>query len=161
VRKAAWQSLLSGAKMGITYGGHGVWSCHRDGMGFVQPEWKFVPFDWEDALRLPGAWDVALAKWMFEHYDLFDLYPVDLLVKEDPEVRVSASVDRAVVAFYMPHAYDVALRIDLTGYRCEVWGLGNRRPMVPIVETGNPSTVRTSMFNGDALVLALKRCAVN
>ena len=35
VRKATWQSLLSGAKMGVTYGAHGVWSCHRRGMDFL------------------------------------------------------------------------------------------------------------------------------
>ncbi len=36
VRKATWQSLLSGAKMGVTYGAHGVWSCHRRGMNVSQ-----------------------------------------------------------------------------------------------------------------------------
>jgi hypothetical protein len=116
VRKATWQSLLSGAKMGITYGGHGVWSCHLDGMGFVQPEWKFVPYDWERALRLPGAWDVAYAKWLFEQYGLFDVAPVDLLVRDDAEVAVASSAGR--LALYMPHAYDVTLNIDLSGYRC-------------------------------------------
>ncbi|MDP6777409.1 MAG: DUF4038 domain-containing protein, partial [Candidatus Latescibacteria bacterium] len=75
MRKATWQSLLSGAKMGMTYGGHGIWSCHEEGMGFVQPERKFVPYDWHDALRLPGAWDVAYAKWVFEQYGLFDVDP--------------------------------------------------------------------------------------
>ena len=35
VRKATWQSLLSGAKMGITYGAHGVWMFHRRGMNFL------------------------------------------------------------------------------------------------------------------------------
>lgn len=68
IRKATWQSLLSGAKMGITYGGHGVWSCHFEGMEFVNPEWKFMPYDWEEGLRLPGAWDAAYAKWLFEQY---------------------------------------------------------------------------------------------
>jgi hypothetical protein len=142
--------------MGITYGGHGVWSCHFDGMGFVQPEWKFVPYDWEDALRLPGAWDVAYARWLWQHYELYDVDPVDLLVTEDEEVAVSANADRTKIALYMPHAYDVMLKLDLSGYRCQVFDLEHRRPTVPVVETGNPSTVRTSMFNGDGLLLALR-----
>jgi hypothetical protein len=142
--------------MGITYGGHGVWSCHFDGMGFVQPEWKFVPYDWEEALRLPGAWDAAYAKWLFEQFDLFGVDPVDLLATEDEEVAVAASADRTKVALYMPHAYDVTLRMDLSGYRCQVFDLEHRRPMVPVVETGSPSTVRMSMFNGDGLLLAFK-----
>ena len=140
--------------MGIAYGAHGVWSCHSAGMGFVQPEWKFVPYDWEEGLRLPGAWDVALARWLFEQYDLFDVDPVDLLAREDAEVRASASADRDKVALYMPHAYDVALKMDLGGYRCQVFDLEHRRPLVPAVETGNTSVVRASMYNGDVLFLA-------
>jgi hypothetical protein len=154
VRKAIWQSLLSGAKMGTAYGAHGVWSCHLAGMDFVQPEWKFVPYEWHDALCLPGAWDVATARWLFEQFDLFQVDPVDLLVREDPEVAVAASGDRATIALYMPHAYDVALNIDLAGYDCRVIDLTARRTMVPVVEAGLPSTVRLSLFNGDALFLA-------
>jgi hypothetical protein len=156
VRKATWQSLLSGAKMGITYGAHGVWSCHHPGMGFVQPEWKFVPYPWEEGLRLPGAWDAAYARWLFEHFSLYDVNPAELLVRADPEVAVSASSDRTKIALYMPHAYDAELTVDLGGYRCEVFDLGARRPMVPVVEPGTSSVLRLSMFNGDALFLALK-----
>lgn len=156
VRKATWQSLLSGAKMGITYGGHGIWSCHFDGMGFVNPTWKFVPYDWEEALRLPGAWDVAYTKWLFEHFNLFDLNPIDALVREDDEVVVAANSTRTQIVLYAPHAYDIGLKLDLSGYRCEGLDLENRRPMTPVVETGNPSTVRLSMFNGDALFIAVK-----
>ena len=156
VRKATWQSLLSGAKMGITYGAHGVWSFHSAGMGFVQPEWKFVPYEWEEGLRLPGSWDAAYARWIFEQFDLYDVKPADLLVREDAEVAVSATADRSKIALYTPHAYDVGLQLDLSGYRCQVIDLENRRPMVPVVELGVPSTLRLSMFNGDALFLALR-----
>ncbi len=118
MRKATWQSLLSGAKMGMTYGGHGVWSCHFAGMGFVQPAWKFVPYDWAEGLRLPGAWDVAYAKWLFEQFALFDVNPADLLEREDEEVTISASPDQSKIALYAPHAYDLALKVVLSGYRC-------------------------------------------
>lgn len=154
IRKAIWQSLLSGAKMGTAYGGHGIWSCHFDGMGFVQPEWKFVPYDWEEGLRLPGAWDAAYAKWLWEELDLFDVDPVDLLATDDEEVAVSASADRSKIVLYAPHACDAALKTDLDGYRCQVFDLENRRPMTPIVEAGEPSIVRMAMFNGDALFSA-------
>jgi hypothetical protein len=156
VRKATWQSLLSGAKMGIAYGGHGIWSCHAEGMGFVQPQWKFVPYDWEQALRLPGAWDVAYARSLFERYGLFDVHPVDVLVTDDKELAVSANADRSKIVLYAPHAYDVALNMDLGAYRCQVFDLERRHPMIPIVEAGETSTVRLSMFNGDALFLAYK-----
>ncbi|MBC8932636.1 DUF4038 domain-containing protein, partial [Escherichia coli] len=34
VRKAAWQSVLSGAIAGISYGAHGIWSWHEEGSTF-------------------------------------------------------------------------------------------------------------------------------
>ena len=156
VRKAAWQSLLNGAKMGFTYGGHGIWFCHFPGMGFVSPTWKFAPYPWEEALRLPGAWDAAFCRWLFEEYGLFDLNPADLLAREDPEVAVAASADRAKLALYMPSAYDVGVKLDLGAYRCTLWDLERRRPMIPVVEPGEVSTVRMSLFNGDALLIAVR-----
>jgi hypothetical protein len=157
VRKATWQSLLAGAKVGVAYGGHGVWSCHSTGMGFVNPTWKFLPYDWDDALRLPGAWDVGLARWLWEHYGLWDVQPAqELLAREDDEVRVSRSATKIVV--YLPHAYDISLKVDLAGYRCELWDLAGRRPMVAEVEAGETSTIvltetTGSAVNGDVLVV--------
>ena len=99
-------------------------------------------------------WDVAFVRWLFERYNLFGVEPVGLLVRDDPEVRVAASADAVVL--YMPHAYDVALNVDLSGYRCELWDLENRRPVVPVVEAGMPTTVRASVYNGDVLVAATR-----
>ena len=154
VRKATWQSLLSGAKMGITYGAHGIWSCHSTGMGFVQPDRKFVPYDWEEALRLPGGRDASFASFLFEQYELYDVDPIDLLDRQDPEVAVASNADRTKVAVYMPHAYDLGLRTDLTGFKCTVYDLARRRPTAPRVEPGSTSLVHMSMFNGDALLIA-------
>jgi hypothetical protein len=56
----------------------------------------------------------------------------------------------------MPHAYDVGLKMDLSGYRCQAIDLENRRPMFPVVETGIPSTACLSMSDGDVLLVALK-----
>ena len=155
IRKATWQSLLSGAKMGITYGGHGVWSAHAEGMGFVQPDWKFVPYPWQEGLRLPGAWDAAYARWLFEQYALFDIEPLDLLLRPDEEVAVSADPARRKIVLYAPHAYDLALKLDLSRYRCQLFDLANRRPMRPQVQSGETSTVRLAAAgNGDVLFLA-------
>ena len=56
----------------------------------------------------------------------------------------------------MPHAYDLSLKMDLRGYRCHVFDLAQRRPMVPAVETGSTSPVRMSLCNGDVLLVAIK-----
>jgi hypothetical protein len=154
VRKAAWQSLLSGAKMGFTYGAHGVWSCHTVGMGFVNPTWKFMPYDWEEALRLPGAWDAAYARDVFERHGLVRTDPTPLLDREDPEVAVSASAELDLVAVYMPYAYDLGLRLDLSGYAVRAYDLAARRPLRPQVEAGETSIVRLPVVTQDVLFVA-------
>jgi len=75
VRKATWQSLLSGAKAGITYGAHGIWNWHHRGLPFGSTNFSSLPFPWHEALRLPGAWDAGYAKWLFESFSLADLSP--------------------------------------------------------------------------------------
>ncbi|NJN82355.1 MAG: DUF4038 domain-containing protein [Caldilineaceae bacterium] len=136
IRKATWQSLLSGAKMGVTYGGHGVWSFHRRGKNFLNAHRSFEPYDWEQALHLDGSWDVSFAKWIFETYDLFDLEPSALLLTEDSEIRAAANADRSKIAIYAPYPFDLEIDLDLTGYRCERIDLARRRVTRPLVEAG-------------------------
>jgi hypothetical protein len=156
VRKAIWQSLLSGAKMGVTYGAHGVWMFHRPGMKFLNVRRAFEPFAWDVALTLVGAWDVGFARWLFETYDFFGLEPVGLVLNEDPEIRAAAGPDLGTIAVYSPYAFDIDLDLDLTGYRVVLIDLSTRRIAVPIVETGTPSRIRMHPFNADVLVVARK-----
>jgi hypothetical protein len=156
VRKATWQSLLSGAKMGVTYGAQGIWSFHRRGMNFLNVARSFEPYDWEVALRLDGAWDVSFAKWIFETYGFFDLEPASILRNEDREIRAAASKDHKKVAVYSPYSFDLDLDLDLTGYRCLQIDLAARRILTPVVDTGARSRVRMIPFNADSLFLALK-----
>ena len=156
MRKATWQSLLSGAKMGMAYGAHGVWSCHFEGMGFVNPTQKFAPYDWEVGVRLEGAWDVAYAKWLWEQYNWVDLEASDAVVGEDEAVRLSVSGDASKVVLYTPCAYDIEVAMDLSGYQCTLIDLANRRNTVAVVDTGEASTIRMNTFNGDALFVAVK-----
>ena len=155
VRKATWQSLLSGAKMGVTYGAHGTWMFHRRGMTFLNAHRSFEPYDWEVALRLEGAWDVGYARWIFETYNFFALNPAqDLLLNEDAEIRAAASEDRSTVAVYIPYSFDVELNLDLSGYRCIQIDLATRRVLTPVVETGARSRVQMPAVNADTLFIA-------
>jgi hypothetical protein len=156
VRKATWQSLLSGAKMGVTYGAHGVWSFHRRGMNFLNAHRSFEPFDWDEALHLDGAWDVGFARWIFESYGLFWANPAAIVGNDDPEIRAAATDDLATVAVYSPYAFDVALELDLSGYRCILIDLETRRITTPNIQYGFPSRIGMNRFNGDALFLATK-----
>ena len=156
VRKATWQSLLSGAKMGVTYGAHGIWMFHRRGMNFLNAANSFEPFDWDQALLLDGAWDVGYAKWLFETYNFFELEPANIVLNNDKEIRAATTKDGSKVALYSPYSFDVELAIDLSGYRCVQIDLGTRRVLTPEVVGGTPSRIRMHSMNGDSLFVATK-----
>ena len=156
IRKATWQSLLAGAKMGVGYGGHGVWTFHRRGMNFLNAHRSFEPFDWDEALTLEGAWDVGYARWLFETYNMFDLNPADIVKTEDDEIRAAVNDERTKLALYTPYAFDVELDFDLTGFRCVQIDLETRRVATPNVKTGATSRVEMPRFNADALLVAVQ-----
>ena len=99
--------------MGVTYGAHGVWSFHRHGMNFLNKKRAFEPYDWDVALELDGGWDVSFARWIFETYRLFDLNPANIVLNDDPEIRVATNADTTKVAIYSPYSFDIELEIDL------------------------------------------------
>jgi len=81
---------------------------------------------------------------------------IEGLAREDAEVALSANADHSKIALYMPHAYDLALKMNLSGYLCQAIDLEAQRPTYPAVDTGTTSTVRLSMSNGDVLLVASK-----
>lgn len=158
VRKAIWQSLLAGAKAGVTYGAHGVWGWHRKGMHFPSAAFSSWPYEWRTALRLPGAWDASFAKSVFETHHLFDLEPLqEALGDETPEIRLAASPDRSKVAIYLPYSADVTVKLDLPGYEWTLITLPDRNVGAPVVQAGADGTlVKMHPFNADALILGRK-----
>ena len=158
VRRAIWQSLLSGASAGVTYGAHGLWSWHRPGLRFGAAQFWNEPFHWRDALHLEGAWDAAFARSLFLQHGLFDLVPAQEEVDAVPEIRLARSADGAKVALYVPYAAEVKLRQDLSGLEWTAISLQDRNfrtPRVRAVQGG--STVEMLPVNGDALFLGAVR----
>lgn len=102
VRKAAWQSVLSGAVAGITYGAHGVWSWHEVGSTFGSNlgEGFVAPYNWRQAVRFKGADDYAFLKSFILANDLTNLMPVNNILNNTPEIR-AAETDKLVL-IYVP-----------------------------------------------------------
>ncbi len=159
VRKACWQSLLSGAKMGIAYGAHGVWSFHRRGYEFLARQRSLEPFDWEDALLFPGAADMGFARWLFETENLFALDPADILTTGKPEARAMANADRSRLAVYVPSPTDLEVEVDLTDYEVTAFDLSARAILRLAVRPGRRSIVELASVNTDCLLLAKHRRA--
>ncbi len=126
-------------------------------MNFLNARRSFEPFDWDEALTMDGAWDVAFAKHLFETYNLFATNSVALVRSEDREIRAAATKDLSTIAIYSPYAFELELDLDLAGYHCMMFDLASRRVMNPAVQTGPPSRIEMPRFNTDTLFLAVKQ----
>lgn len=159
LRKAFWQSVLSGAKAGFTYGAHGVWSWHRRGASFTSEAWSKIPFDRRTAMRLPGAWDVAFARWLFERYTMHELNARnDLVLSEYREIRLAARDDLELIVAYLPYPVDLRLRVNLGEYEVNAVELEHRNLLVPQVSAGEgASTIAMIEINSDYVVIASRR----
>lgn len=114
IRRAAWQSLLSGASAGITYGAAGIYSWHTYGKVFGKQvgEGFDHPNPWQMAIHYSGAWDYSDIRIIFEMYHLMDLVPCqELLVNNTEEIRVAYTGNKEKMLIYVPENTNVYLKI--------------------------------------------------
>jgi hypothetical protein len=71
VREAAYQSILSGATMGINYGANGVWQWST----LVNPGSHYARDVVMDAINYPGSDQMKVLKDIMIEYDWYDLKP--------------------------------------------------------------------------------------
>lgn len=155
VRKAMWQSILSGAKAGFTYGAHGIWNWHKKGKSFNGAHFSSMPYDWKTALRLKGAWDVSFGKEMFERYNMFDIEPVNRVLDNAEEIKMAASKDWDKIVIYVPYSTDIKIDADLDKYKFTMINLEERYFAKPEVEIENKRTIiKMHDFNSDVLIIA-------
>jgi hypothetical protein len=158
VRKAIWQSLLSGAKAGVTYGAHGLWGWYKEGKQFENEGFGGKPLSWRTALNLKGAWDASFARWIFETFDLFDMEPVSAIMNETQEIRMSVSKASGKIVIYAPYNADIRVGMDLNGYEWTLVNLNERLYAKPQVQVENGVTVfRMHDFNADALFIGIRQ----
>lgn len=156
VRRAAWMSLLSGAKAGVSYGAHGVWQMYHRGEPFNNAGFSGMPFNWRAAVQFPGAWDMGYAKWLFEAYGLFDLKPSDAIEARSVTVRMAESEN--TVAVYAPHPDEFTVQKDLSGYAVCMIALQSKTVVTPFYEIKNGKTkFYLTDHNEDTLMIAQKK----
>jgi len=156
IRKSIWQSILSGAKAGITYGAHGVWNWYKRGQQFLNEKCWQIPYDWQTAIRLNGALEATYAKWIFETYKLFDIEPKPFIMNENEtqrnEIRMSSSKDKVVI--YIPYNVDVRVNKNLKNYDFFIINLGNKLIAKPRIEYNRKNTIfKMHDFNSDVLII--------
>lgn len=163
VRKAMWQSILAGAKAGITYGAHGMWGLHLKKSKFNNERYSGLPFEWRTAMRFKGAWDAGFVKWIFDTYDLFGIEPRNGILGDDEtkrkEIRMAATPDAGKVILYIPYSAEVIVDVDLTGYDVTMINLTDKWFAKPTLfsEGDGTSVLRMHDFNSDVLVIGVKR----
>lgn len=158
VRRAIWQSLLSGAKAGVTYGAQGLWGWYKEGKEFANESYGGKPLSWRRALELKGAWDAAFAKWIFEACNLFDLEPMyNGILNETKEIRMSGSPSSGKVALYIPYNCDVKVNMDLSGYKFTLINLSDKYFGKPEVKVSDGvSVIKMHEFNSDVVLIGQK-----
>ena len=157
VRHAAWQSILSGACAGITYGAHGIWNWYTAGM----PKNKMLGegFDtariWQDALKFPGAWDYGYIRELLEAKETGCLTPVQELIENSTEEIRGAVGENGMYLFYLPCNTKLVVKKSLENYQVRVLDLEERRSGRPeVTVTDGKTQIAMHRFEKDALILA-------
>ena len=117
IRRAAWQSLLSGACAGITYGAAGIYSWHTYGKEFDKKigEGFDTPHPWHFALHYPGAWDYSSIARIMNIYNIQELWSrQDILVNKTEEIRIATTKGEKKVLIYVPENTIVKLQLTLS-----------------------------------------------
>lgn len=157
IRKAAWESLLSGAGAGITYGAAGIYSWHLAGSLFGSSigEGFASPKSWQEALNFTGAWDYGFISYIVNQYHLFDLQPDEsILEKENPQIRIAEFENG--YAFYLPYNIPVKTKIDLSQFKGTAIDLENRFVSVLSFDK-EKDTLPLTYFHNDVLIILEKK----
>lgn len=160
VRQAAWQSVLSGAFAGVTYGAHGIWSWHQPNSTFARNMGEAFdsPMIWHEALMFPGANDYGYIKYLFEMYQIENLIPVnECLVKGNEQIRISKKPDDSLVLIYIPSNTSIHVDMNLTEFKLVLVDLQTRYFYEPTFEiVDNVTKFATHSCKEDVLLIAYK-----
>lgn len=155
IRRAAWQSVLSGACAGIAYGAHGVWNWQKTGMPFNPNIGE--GFDearvWAEAVNFPGAWDYSFLKQTLEDLKLTVLIPDDRIISKTADIRMATSEDGTVSLIYIPHNTKVKIREDLNRAKIRAIELSNRYKAIPEIHVEDGiCVIEKCSFDRDVLI---------
>lgn len=142
VRQAAWESLLSGATGGVTYGGNGVWQWHIPGIPGSHNARFFV----EKAWTFPGSTHVGIMKKVAEEVEWFSWVPrQDLVLASIAPDIISLSMNDMGMMAYLP--------MGTTKITLDLYSLGKNARYQWINPTTGDRT-QVAMIKQDTLGLA-------
>lgn len=160
IRKAGWQSVLSGGCAGLTYGAHGIWSWHTSDATFFMGigEAFDSPLLWQNALQLPGAFDYGMLKYLLEQNNLKNIIPKNNLVVNDTnEIRYATNDDKSSVILYIPINTNIKISENLSEYKFYLFDLETKNILSPLIEFKENSTLfKMHSCNKDVVIIGKK-----
>ncbi|MHC5247205.1 apiosidase-like domain-containing protein [Enterococcus sp. LJL90] len=160
VRKAAWQSILSGACAGITYGAHGIWSWQGMASKFHGDlgEAFDSPLLWQDALQLPGANDYGYLKQLLQLIQIENLIPKnEFLIDANEQIRMAATAEEEYFLIYLPSNTKLKLALDLSNYDVSLIDLKTKNIFKPSFQISQGQTlIPTHSCEEDVLIVGKK-----
>lgn len=158
VRTAGWQSVLSGANAGLTYGGNGIWQWYREGEHFEGVdwiEWMREPLPWHEGLAYPAAKDYAFLKSFLSSFTFESLEPSqEVLVDEDPSIRAAELPEDGVLLVYAPEANRLELDLARSLEGAEWLHPGTQQRVEATVDAGGERiTIDGPPWTADGLLI--------
>ena len=142
VRRAVYWSLLNAPTAGVSYGGHGVWGWDDGTKPPTDHQGSGVPLPWRQALRMPGAEQMAHVAALFTSIDYWRLRPSPGALAEQPGLEAPArfiaaasSETRDLLVAYTPEVRTIALNADAIPRGAATWHdprTGTRTPATPV-----------------------------
>lgn len=162
IRRAAWQSLLSGATAGITYGAAGIYSWHTYGKEFEENigEGFDSPNPWHLALHYPGAWDYSDIRAILSNLSIEALYPKqDVVLNSTEEIRAAATKDEKILLVYVPENTTLRLNLDFQPLDNQVTIIDletRHQEQANCYYEGETCSIKMHLFGHDALYVIKK-----
>lgn len=129
IRRAAWDSILSGACAGVTYGAHGIWNWQKVNKkkNPVSGEAFDSSCPWQEAIQFPGAWDYGWIRQCLQIFGIRNLTPTnELLENETEEIRVAVTEDDRYL-IYMPYGSRIILKKEFEKYTAKAVDMKTKR----------------------------------
>ncbi|HSI34813.1 MAG TPA: DUF4038 domain-containing protein [Tepidisphaeraceae bacterium] len=121
VRRAVWWSLLNAPTAGVAYGAHGLWGWHDRPMEALNHTGLGEGPAWREAMKFPGAEDLARVAAFMETIEWWRLTPDDKLVEQPfpgdatGQVPAARSPEGDLAVAYVPRRPEKGvLRVDVS-----------------------------------------------
>jgi len=120
VRRAAYWSLFSGAH-GHTYGNHCIWQFYSSK---VEPV-NYPPMSWQEAMDLPGAWDMLHVRRLMESRPMLERLPDQSIIFGSAGGtidHIAATRGKGYAFVYLPSNFEVVVDFSrLEGDSFRTW----------------------------------------